>query len=278
MKQVILVTGARSGFGLEIAAQAAGAGHIVYAGLRDLDTAGPLLEACAGTPVTPLQLDVTDPKQRERAVARVLREQGRLDALVNNAGVALGGFLEQVDEDELRQVLEVNLFGVWGMTVAVLPAMRSQRSGTVVNISSMAGRMAFPGLGAYATSKFALEGMSEAWRHELATFGVRVVLIEPGAYRTDIFERNRRLARRASDPDSPWATLAQRANERFSAIADRQARDPAEIGALVLRVLADPHPRLRYPTGADAQLRSTMVKLLPFSWVQWAVHRMLLRA
>lgn len=273
--KVILITGAAAGFGREIALAAARAGHVVYAGVRNPSDVDAL--ATLDARLRPLSLDVTVPAQRAAAVARIYGEAGRLDALINNAGVALGGFLEQLDEDELRQVMEVNFFAVWAMTQAVLPGMREARSGLIVNISSMAGRMAFPGLGAYAASKFALEGMSEAWRHELRAFGVHVVLVEPGAYRTDIFSRNRRVGRRARDPESPWAALAARADARFTKLANRQARDPAEVAALVLSILTDPAPRLRYPIGADARLRSTLVRVAPFSLVEALIWRMLLK-
>jgi len=229
MAKTVLITGCRSGFGLGTAVAAARAGFTVYAGLRDLATAGELERAAAGLPVTPLQLDVTRAEEREAAVARILEEQGRLDGLVNNAGVALGGFLEQVDEDELRHVFDVNVFGAWGMTRACIPAMRRGGGGAVVMVSSMSGRTALPALGVYAGSKFALEGISEAWRHELKPFGIRVVIVEPGAYRTDILERNMKLSRRALDPDGPYTEYMKSAAQLFQTITDRIARDPAEV-------------------------------------------------
>jgi NAD(P)-dependent dehydrogenase (short-subunit alcohol dehydrogenase family) len=273
----VLVTGCRSGFGLGIAVGAARAGYTVYAGLRDLDTGGRLREASEGLTVHPLQLDVTRPAQREAAVERILAEQGRLDALVNNAGIALGGFLEQVEEDELRRIFDVNVIGAWAMTRACLPAMRAAGGGTVVQISSMSGRMALPGLGAYAGTKFALEGLSEAWRHELRPFGIHVVLIEPGAYRTDIFGRNRTLCRHAKDPESPYAPWMEPLDRLFAKVVDRIARDPQEVVDRVLAVLQDPHPPLRVPLGPLARPRDKLRQLMPFGLMELAFSQTMRR-
>lgn len=270
---VVLITGCRSGFGKRAAITVARAGHTVYASLRDVDTAGPLMAEAQGLDVRPLQLDVTVPAQREAAVARILAEQERLDALVNNAGVSLAGFLEQLEPDEIRHLFEVNVFGAWALTREVLPTLRAQRSGTVVMVSSMAGRLAMPGLGAYASSKWALEGMSEAWRHELAPWGVRVVLVEPGPYATDILDRNRRLGRRVRDPDSPWAPMVERLMGLFEEQAPRRSGDPQEVADAILRVLERDAPRLRHPMGPLARTREVLKRLAPF----WVIERIVRR-
>lgn len=270
MGRVVLVTGCRSGFGLRIAATAARQGWTVYAGLRDPATGGALEEATRGMPVHPLALDVTEATQREAAVARVLRDQGRLDALVNNAGVALGGFLEQVEEDEIRRVFDVNVFATWAMTKACLPALRDAGGGVVVQMSSMSGRMALPGLGTYAGSKFAVEGLSEAWRHELRMFGIRVVLVEPGAYRTDIFGRNRTLCRRAKEPDGPYAPWIETLDKIFARVVDRIARDPQEVADRVVKLIGDPRPPMRVPVGPGAKPRAFLRQLVPFSLLEQA--------
>ncbi|MFH2008317.1 MAG: SDR family NAD(P)-dependent oxidoreductase [bacterium] len=275
MAETVLITGCRSGFGLGTAVAAARAGFTVYAGLRDLGTAGELERAAAGLPVIPVQLDVTRGEEREAAVARILEEQGRLDGLVNNAGVALGGFLEQVEEDELRRVFEVNVFGAWGMTRACIPAMRRGGGGTVVMVSSMSGRISLPTLGVYAGSKFALEGISEAWRHELKPFGIRVVIVEPGAYRTDIFERNRQLCRRAGDPDGPYAAYMESADRLHRAVVSRLARDPAEVCALLVELLQARNPGFRHPVGPLAKPRDFLRQLIPFGINEALMQRLL---
>ncbi len=275
MSQIVLVTGCRSGFGLHIARDAARAGHVVYAGLRDPSTIDALVAETRGLDVIPIALDVTDAAQREAAVARILAERGRLDALVNNAGVALGGPLEQVEEDELRRVFEVNVFGLWALTRACLPAMRAAGRGRVINISSMSGRHALPLLGVYASSKFALEGMSEAWRHELRPLGVDVVLVEPGAYRTDLFGRNRTLARRARD-EPAYLPLIERIDALFAKTVDRTARDPREVSRLVVALLTARSPALRYALGPGTALRNVALRVLPGRVVEGVV-RMIVR-
>ncbi|TNF36012.1 MAG: SDR family oxidoreductase [Deltaproteobacteria bacterium] len=272
MSKIVLVTGCRSGFGLHIARDAAKAGHTVYAGLRDPATGAELAAETQGLDVTPLALDVTDAAQREAAVARILADHGRLDALVNNAGVAVGGPLEMIDEDELRRVFEVNVFGLWALTRACLPAMRAAGRGRVINISSMSGRQALPLLGVYASSKFAVEGMSEAWRHELRPLGIDVVLVEPGAYRTDIFGRNRTVARRSLD-EPAYVPLVERIDALFSSTVDRTARDPREVSRLVTRLLTARAPKLRYALGPGTAVRNAALRLLPGRAIEAIIGR-----
>jgi len=270
---IVLVTGCRSGFGLLIAVAAARAGHTVYAGLRELDTRGDLEAAAAGLSVIPIQLDVTDPEQRAAATSRILAEHGRIDALVNNAGIALGGFVEQLGEDELRRVFDVNVFGALALMQLCLPSLRTQRSGVIVNISSMAGRAGLPGLGGYAASKFALEGMTEALRHEMRPFGVRVVLVEPGPYQTDIFGRNRRIAAAVeTETSSEYTAMGAKMESIFAGV---KMGDPNEVSDLVVRILTDPKPRLRYPLGPKVRGRVWMGRLLPFELQEKVVAKVL---
>jgi NADP-dependent 3-hydroxy acid dehydrogenase YdfG len=264
---VILVTGCRSGFGMLIARSAARAGHVVYAGLRDVTTSGALMEGMDGLELHPIALDVTDAAQREAAVARVLAERGRVDALVNNAGVPLGGFLEQIEPDELQRLFDINVFSLLALTQLVLPTMRAQRSGHVVMIGSAAGLIATPGLGAYAASKFAVEGLGEALRHELAPFGVIVTLVEPGPYRTDIMGRNRVVARRAADPDSPYARRIKKM-EALADKADANGGNAQDVADRVLRILGSRNPPLRHVMGTSAKLRFWLKRLAPFRVIE----------
>jgi len=276
--RTVLITGCGSGIGMETAVAAARAGHFVYAGVRDLSTGVELCKAVRGLPVTPIQLDITQREERDRAVQQILSERGRLDALVNNAGVTLGGFLEQVDECEIRHVFEVNVFGSWAMTRVCLPHLRKNVGAKVIFISSMAGRSAFPMLGAYAASKFALEGLGEAWRHELRGFGVDVVLVEPGAYLTEIFGRNRRVTRYASDSDSPYAALGPKLDEFFQRGVDRIAGDPREVADHIVGILAQRRSVLRHPVGLDAKVRALILKTAPFCLTEWLFARIISRA
>ncbi len=262
---IVLITGARSGFGRLAAVSAARAGHTVYAGLRDLDTASEIAASIQGLDVHPVQLDVTVAEQREAVVAQITAEHGRLDALVNNAGVALGGYLEEVEEAEFRRVFEVNVVAVWALTRAVLPGMRSRGMGHIVNISSVGGRIAMPGLGVYNASKFALEGMSESLRHEMAPFGVQVTLVEPGPYRTDMTAGpNRRLTGAAEDPTSPYARYSRRMLELYDGV-EGMLGDPQDVADRIVRILADRSPPLRHPLGLSSWLRLGFRWALPFS-------------
>lgn len=270
---IVLCTGCRSGFGLLIAVSAARAGHTVYAGLRDLDTAEHLREASAGLDVRPVQLDVTDPAQRERVVSEIVEEHGRVDALINNAGIALAGFQEQIQEPELRRLFDVNVFAPFALTKLCLPSMREQRSGIVVNVTSMAGRQAMPVLGGYAGSKFALEGLTEALRHEMRPFGVRVVLVEPGPYKTDIAGRNRWVTEGATE-DGPYAGM-QRKMERLVEKMEARMGDPQEVADLVVRLLEEPRPALRHPLGPGVAARVWSRRVLPFEAVEKLLERVL---
>lgn len=272
---ITLITGCRSGFGLLSAVSAARAGHTVYAGLRDPETADDLMAAADGLPVHPLALDVTEPEQCQAAVDRVLSEHGRIDGLVNNAGVALGGFLEQLERDELEHLYAVNVLGVWELTCAVLPTMRAQRSGSIVNIGSMAGTLALPGLGAYASSKFALEGMTESWRQELAPWGIGVSLVKPGPYKTDILNRNARVGRRVRDADSPWAPMVRRLDEVFEQNAEQRSGDPQDVADTVVRLLGSARPPMRVAMGPGARARVWAKAVAPFGLIEGAIGRVL---
>ena len=266
--RIALVTGCRSGFGLAIAIDLAKAGFKVYAGLRDPSTGLTLVAAAAGLAVVLVALDVTVAAERERVVADLVRAEGRLDVLVNNAGVALDGPLELISEAALRKVFEVNVFGAWAMTQACLPTMRAQRSGHVIMISSMSGRMAMPMMGGYAASKHALEGMSEAWRHELAPLGVQVVLVEPGPFKTDLFKDS---APAASDPGD-YQGLITRFQTLSKSVFDK-AGDPQAVAKLVTRLVRQQHPALRHPIGPTARLRTILKRVLPDSGLELIVRR-----
>ena len=267
MPSVVLVTGASSGFGRVTASLAARRGHVVYAGVRSPDRCAPFAEAN----VKMVQLDVTVPAQREAVVRRILEENGRIDALVNNAGIPLGGFLETVEEDELRRLFDTNVFAVFALPRLVLPAMRAQRAGHVIMVSSMGGRMAIPGMGAYNASKFAMEGMSEAWRHELSPFGVRVTIIEPGPYRTEIYGRNKVIAE-GNRAEGPYAERAA----RLEAVAEKMAAkggDPEEVAERIVATVEGRVTALRHPMGPTSFLRTLLLRFAPF----WVIERIVAR-
>ncbi len=273
--RVVVITGASSGFGLLASVELARRGLRVFASMRDVGKAGALADAAraAGVTVETIALDVTRADSIAAAVAEVRARAGRIDVLVNNAGIALGGFLEDVDMDELREQFETNFFGLVAMTKAVVPDMRARRSGRIINISSISGRLANPGTSSYCASKFAVEGLSESLRLELLPFGVHVVLVEPGSFKTDIFEKNRRVARRAFDPASPYFAQTKRLEAFVNKMLARSTADPKDVGRLIAHVATTASPRLRYQVGKDAHGEELAKRFVPYSLLERAILR-----
>jgi NAD(P)-dependent dehydrogenase (short-subunit alcohol dehydrogenase family) len=277
---VVLITGCSSGFGMLIAARLARSGHTVYATMRNLDRDHGLREATREVAANVIieQLDVTDQASIKRVVNKIANDTGRLDIVINNAGYGLGGFFEDLDHDEIRAVFETNFFGVQEVTRRSLPMLRqSARNGgqpRIINISSIQGHWAVPGLGAYTASKFALEGFSEALYHELAPLGVKVVVVEPGSYRTEIFTTNRRIGRRAMDESSPYRPYAQPMLRRIEhMLQSNHIGDPEEVARLVERIINSPHPRFRYMIGKSTRPRRILFNILPFKWAAAILQR-----
>jgi len=271
MAETALVTGAGSGFGLLTAVELARRGFRVVASLRDPGKAERLDAAAqaAGVTLHKVALDVTD----ERSFAPALREAGAVDVLVNNAGYGLGGFLEDVTMAELRAQFETNFFGLVALTKEVIPGMRERRRGKIINVSSISGRLAAPGVSAYCSSKFAVEGLSESLRHELSPYGVWVALVEPGTFKTDIFSRNRRVAKRSEDPSSPYHARSQKLDDVVDKILQRSHADPQRVADVIAKVALARRPALRYLVGRDARGEAFAKRFLPFRAVEWGVAR-----
>lgn len=273
---VALVTGASSGFGLLTAVALARAGYRTVATMRNPDKCEALLERAERSGVQELidimPLDVTDHEAIGQTVGSIVKTYGRIDVLVNNAGFAVGGYVEEVPMEQWRQQLETNVFGVIAATKAVLPHMRERRSGYIVNVSSVSGRIGFPGYAPYSTSKFAVEGFSESLRLEMKPFGVHVVLIEPGAYKTDIWQKG--FASMCTSEASPYRHLLEKVL-RYSKQAAATAPDAAEVADTIVRVVRSKHPKLRYPLGHGAKLSLGSKVLLPWRWYESIVLRLL---
>jgi NAD(P)-dependent dehydrogenase (short-subunit alcohol dehydrogenase family) len=198
-KKVVMVTGSSSGIGFETSLLLAKKGFVTYATMRNLAKSNKIIELKQKEklPLEVLKLDVTDDKSVKDAIGKVANEQGRIDVLVNNAGYGLVGPLEELSIEEFKEQFETNVFGVIRVTQLVLPIMRKQRNGTIVNISSIAGRIGFPLTPAYVSSKFALEGLSESVSYELEQFGIKVILVEPGVIKTN-FDNNLKIGKNVS--------------------------------------------------------------------------------
>jgi NAD(P)-dependent dehydrogenase (short-subunit alcohol dehydrogenase family) len=273
-EKIAFITGSSSGIGLLTTLELARAGYRVVASMRDLSRRQRLDEAAATAGVAGRldvrRLDVTEFDRIGDFVAQIDRDYGRLDVLVNNAGFATAGFAEDLLLDELRQQFETNFFGQAAVTRAVLPIMRRQHGGHIIMISSIGGRVSAPVIGAYDASKFALEGWSESLRIETRPLGIRVVLVEPGSFQTDIWERNARVGKFAMDRSSPNHERGARFAELIKKV--RKA-DPLPVARLIARIAQDPNPRLRYRIGFDAHLQFWLHSLLPWKMYEKLVLR-----
>ncbi|TDC40686.1 SDR family NAD(P)-dependent oxidoreductase [Micromonospora sp. 15K316] len=244
--RVWLITGCSTGFGRQIALAALAAGDRVMATARRPEALADLAEL-GGDRVGTAALDVTDPASVQAAVKATLATFGRIDVLVNNAGFTMIGAVEETSMEQLRSLMEVNFFGAAEVTKAVVPLMREQGSGTIVQMSSLGGRMTYPGLGAYDAAKHALEAFSEALSSELAPLGVRVLLVEPGMFRTKI-TNNMLLA-----PESPaYQASSGGLRQMVAGIAGKEPGDPAKAAAAILTVVDAENPPLRLVLGGDA--------------------------
>jgi NAD(P)-dependent dehydrogenase (short-subunit alcohol dehydrogenase family) len=267
--QVVLITGCSSGIGREAARRFARAGFRVYASMRRPDDGRELREEAQaqGWALFTPALDVTSDQSVTSAVAALLGETGgRLDVLVNNAGYYLVGTVEEMTPDDLRAQLETNVVGVQRMIRAVLPTMRARRSGAIVNVSSVAGRVALPVVAAYHASKWALEALSEGLRYEVYPFGIRVAIVEPGPFRTSLHTKERRTP---EAPDSPYRALI--------AAYDRQAAGlkrahPDKVVQAIFRAATARAPRLRWAIGPTSFSGTVLRRLCPDRVYEWMMR------
>jgi len=245
--RVWLITGCSSGFGRHLAEAALQAGDRVAATARRTEKLDELV-AAAPDRVLALALDVTDQSQIDAAVSAARSHFGRLDVLVNNAGHGSVGAVEELDDAELRSLMDTMFFGAVGMTRAVLPVLREQGGGAIVQMSSMGGQVTMPGFGAYCAGKFALEGISESLAAEVAPFGIRVLIVEPGAFRTSFGGAGMQRSR----DSGLYADTVGPTRAAVDAMDGAQPGDPAKAAAAILTALGAEESPLRLALGADA--------------------------
>jgi len=255
-QNIALITGSSSGIGFETSLHLARNGFKTYASMRNLEKSKNITQVAKEEklPLQVVQLDVNDDISVKQAIDKIVAaEDQRIDVLVNNAGYGLLGALEDLSIEEIKAQFETNFFGVIRVTQKVVPIMRKQKSGTIVNISSVGGRIGIPSLSAYHGTKFALEGLSEAISYELEPFGIKVVLVEPGFIRTNIMNSSM-IAKKAVDPNSPYFSLTQQLERSFkSAMENTSASSPPEeVAKVVLQAIKSDGPKLRYTVGNDA--------------------------
>jgi len=252
-QKVAVVTGSSSGIGYEISLILARNGFTTYATMRNLQK-GSDLKSIAEDEKLPLHfvhLDVTDENLIKKAIKTIHDEVGRIDILVNNAGYGLVGAFEDLSLDEIKTQYETNVFGLIRTTQEVLPIMRKQRSGMIVNISSGVGRFGFPTGSAYVSTKFAVEGLTESMSYEVEPFGIKVILIEPGVIKTNFFNSSV-LAKKSQDPNSPYAPLMKGMEDSVDKMMEN-ASTPQYVAEVVLDAVTNENPKLRYLAGKDVE-------------------------
>jgi NAD(P)-dependent dehydrogenase (short-subunit alcohol dehydrogenase family) len=252
MEKVAIVTGSSSGIGYETTLALARDGFYTFATVRSIKKAQKILEVKKKEKlnIEIIELDIDDEKSIKSGVEKIFSKKQRIDVLVNNAGWALFGSLEDVLIKDFRAQFETNFFGIIGIIQRVAPIMRKQGSGIIVNISSVAGRIGFPGSSAYISSKFALEGLSESLRYELGQFGVKVIIIEPGVVKTNLFS-----SMRIAEPkiDSPYKEITEKVIMGVKMMAEL-GTPPSEVASTILNAIKETNPRPRYIVGNDAQM------------------------
>jgi NAD(P)-dependent dehydrogenase (short-subunit alcohol dehydrogenase family) len=275
-RPVALITGTSSGFGLLTAITLGQVGYRIIATMRDLTKQSMLMERAKAAGIEQqiecLQLDVTIEEEIAKVISSIQQKYTCIDVLINNAGFAIGGCVEEIPMADWRQQFDTNFFGLVAVTKAVLPMMRKKKSGKIINVSSISGRLGFPCYAAYAASKFAVEGFSESLRHEMLPFGVYVVLVEPGAYKTEIWEKG--FAGIRTSPDSPYQAKLE-AVLRYSHQAAESAPDPSGIADLITRIVLKRSPKLRYALGKGANISLWSKALLPWKWFESILQRLL---
>lgn len=252
MEKVAIVTGSSSGIGYETSLALARDGFYTFATVRNPKKAEKIAQVAKkeNLNIEIIELDVDDEKSISAAIEKIISKKQRIDVLVNNAGWGLFGSVEDVSMKDFRAQFETNFFGIISIIQKVAPIMRKQGSGVIVNVSSVAGRIGFPGSPAYISSKFALEGLSESLRYELGQFGVKIIIIEPGVIKTNFFS-SMKIAE--PKPDSPYKEITEKVISGIKMMAEL-GTPPSEVATAILNAIKEENPRPRYIVGNDAQM------------------------
>lgn len=269
-KKTVLITGASSGFGLFTTLELARRNFHVIATMRNLEKKDTIIKLCKQEGVNGsieyFSLDVTDSTSIQELTSQ-LSHLPSIDILINNAGFALGGFAEEICLHEYREQFETNFFGTIAVTQAILPFMRHQGGGKIINLSSISGKIAFPGLSPYVASKHALEGWTESLRLEVRPFGIDVALIEPGSFQTNIWTKGKKIARKSMLSDSPYAMMMT-AIEREMEKGRENYGNPRSVALLIADLCSKRNlNKLRYPIGKGVKMLILLKQIIP--WKLW---------
>lgn len=248
MSKVWLITGCSTGFGRELALEVLKAGHKVAVTARKTEDINDIVEQYPDTTVS-IQLDVTKPEEVTSAVKQTLDKFGRIDILVNNAGIGYFGAIEESEEDQVRRMFEINFWGLSHMTREVLPIMRKQRSGHIVNIASIGGFVGFPAVGYYNATKFAVDGFSESLSKEVEPLGIKVTVVAPSGFRTDWAGRS---ANQSPIVIDDYKTTAEQNKNNIRGYSGKQPGDPVRAAKAILKAVESAHPPLRLLLGKAA--------------------------
>jgi NAD(P)-dependent dehydrogenase (short-subunit alcohol dehydrogenase family) len=278
-KPVVLITGAGSGLGLASALFLAARNFRVYGTAL---TAGEEQEmrdqsALRNVEVSALRMDVTRRADIDRTVDTIIREAGRIDAVVHFAGMGLRGFFEDLGIDEIRRLYDVNVFGIMELTQAVLPHMRARRSGRIIITASAAGRMGEMSIAGYSSGKFAVVGLGECLRQEMALLNIHVSVLEPGLIYTPHFGVNRNRARRAQDPSSPYYFWFCQHEAIVDGLLASNKFTAEDIAGVVHKILTARHPRLHYMVGFKFKLMLALRNIIPFEWYERIHEKIVVR-
>lgn len=252
MEKVALVTGSSSGIGFETALALARENYFTYASMRNSAKAGKIQEIAKkeNLNLKVIELDIDKEDSIKSAVKKIQEQKGRIDVLVNNAGYGLFGCLEDITMEELKAQFQTNFFGVVSLIQEIAPIMRKQGSGIIVNVSSVAGRIGFPGTPAYISSKFALEGLSECMRYELSPFGIKTIIIEPGVIQTNFFS-SMKVA--YGKPGSPYKEITEKVMNGVKMMSE-MGTQPVEVAKTIMKAIKTAEPLPRYVVGSDASM------------------------
>ena len=278
-QKVAVVTGSSSGIGYATSLLLAKSGFYTYASARNINKSASLqsIADAERLPLELIQLDVTDESSVEDAIKKIVLEKGRIDVLVNNAGYGLFGAFEELSLDEIKAQFETNFFGVVRVTQHVIPIMRTAQNGgsgsIIVNVSSINGHLAFPVISAYVSTKFAIEGLSESIAYELEPFGIKVILIEPGAIGSN-FMKGSILSKRALDPQSPYSEFVQKIRAKISSDHEN-ATQPDEVAKNIVQAILSEKPEFRYVVGSDAVNLLEARKNMPYSDFQKMIRNII---
>jgi NAD(P)-dependent dehydrogenase (short-subunit alcohol dehydrogenase family) len=267
--KIAVVTGASSGFGLLTSLEFAKRGYQVIATMRNTQKGSELLAKAEQLGCREFieihELDVTV-ESSVLGLKVYIEKMGRVDVLVNNAGYAGAGFVEEIPIVEFRKQFDTNVFGVIMVTQAILPIMREQRKGKIINVSSISGLIGFPGISPYVASKHAIEGWSECLRLEMKPYGVHVSLIEPGSFKTNIWTTGTQVTEKSLKEDSPYFSYMKKMDAHIQK-GESQFGDPEEVANKIVEIAQHPNPDLRYPIGKGVKLTVLLKKTL--SWKTW---------